>query len=67
MRLQDWQGKKTGVLSSSYNPARMSWGVKIVDQVHKRCCLQLETVTRHYFAMVIAGEGIFVTASLALS
>jgi hypothetical protein len=30
-------------------------------------CLQLETVTRHYFAMVIAGEGVFVTASLTLS
>lgn len=67
MRPQDWQGKKTGVLSRHYNPARMSWGVKIVDQVHKSSCLQLETVTRHYFAMVIAGEGVFVTASLTLS
>ena len=34
MHPQDWQGKNTGVLFSSYNPARVSWGVRIVEQVH---------------------------------
>lgn len=67
MRPQDWKGRKTGILSSSCNAARMSWGVRIVDQVHQRRCMQLKTVTRRYFAIVIAGVGVFVTASLTLS
>lgn len=67
MRSQDSEGEKTGILSSSCDAALMSWDVRIVDQVHQRCCMRLETVTRHYFAMVIAGAGVFVTASLTLS
>lgn len=67
MRPQDWEGKKMGILSSSCDAARMSWGVKIVDHMHQRLCMQLGTVTRYYLAMVIAGAGAFVTASLTLS
>jgi hypothetical protein len=43
------------------------WGVRIVDQVQQRPCMRLKTVTRRYLAMVIAGAGVFVTASLTLS
>jgi hypothetical protein len=59
---------KDAVLQSgSCNEARMSWGMRIVDPVHKSSCTRLETVTTSYLVMLIEGAGVFVTASLTLS